>query len=146
MISLHYYCSCCMPLPRFMWLCLTHCCMLNHVFQYAQTISVHEKPCGGAQCSQSVHLPYPYHRQATHVTQTQSTAKHHCLRKWNICHSQTVAIPYKMATKESKANEWYVIHSLHPSLTRQDHESLKQVCDLSFTVYRHPLQYRNMKV
>jgi hypothetical protein len=32
-------------------------------------------PCGGTQCSQSVHFPYPYHRQAIRVTQTRSTAK-----------------------------------------------------------------------
>ena len=50
---------------------------LNHVFQYAQNIAVHEMPCGGTRGSQSVrvHFPYPYCRQAICVTQTQSTAK-----------------------------------------------------------------------
>jgi len=48
---------------------------LNHVFRYARNIAVHEMPCGGTECSQSMHFPYPYRRQAIRVTQTQSTAK-----------------------------------------------------------------------
>jgi len=63
-----------------------------------------------------------------------------------ICHSQSTGIPYQTEIRKSIERVWFVFHSLQASLTRQKHGSLYGMCDLSFTVYRHPLPDRNMEV